>query len=363
MISAKRATASRRGAWRGAWIAGLLGALLWAPADAAAEMQLLPGFRAQVYVTGHGFDSSEGRGASGIPSVATLAFDPAGVLYLARSGRRYVGGDVEDVWPLFRVPVGGAQIARDAEARYLYGPPLRNPQAGAVRGAGELFVTTFDRERKIGVLYRIVDGRAALFAGGTPDRGEPPALKQPEGVAVDAAGNLFIADRDRGVVVKLDAAGRVVDPRYAAMKRPRVLTVDGAGSLWIGADGSADAPWQPGEGEIWQVPPDGVPRLVLKGPIAQAISWHPAGFLAVADRHNPEVFAVTPDGARRTLIRFTDTDAPRSLVFAPITDATRKAGIAGDLFVVLIPGGAWPVNQVIRISGPFDSLLRDASTR
>lgn len=352
--------------WRGLGRAILVAALLFAlpsTREAAAEMRLPPGFSAKVYVTGHGFDSSEGRGASGIPSISTLAFDPAGVLYLGRSGRRYGGGEVEDVWPLFRVPLGGAQITRDGEARFLYGPPLRNPQVGAVRGAGELFLTTFDRERKVGVLYRVVDGRAGLFAGGTPDRGEPAVLKQPEGVTLDPAGNFFIADRDRGVIVKLDATGKVVDPRYASMKRPRVVTMDGAGNLWVGADGGAEAPWQPGEGEMWLVTPDGAARLVLKGPIAQAISWHPAGFMAVADRHTPEVFAVTPDGARRTLIRFTDTDAPRSLIVAPTTEATRKAGIAGDLLVVLIPGGAWPVNQVIRISGPFDSFLRDSSTR
>ena len=39
-----------------------------------------------------------------------------------------------------------------------------------------------------------------------------------------------------------------------------------------------------------------------------------------------------------------------------MTDA-RRAGIAGDLFVATTTLGAWPVNEVVRISGPFDELI------
>jgi len=341
----------------------IVGTLLLAPGSAMAELDLAPGFSAQVYVTGEGFDSTETRGARGIPAVSTLAFDPAGVLYLARTGRRYIGGEVEDLSRLYRIPAGGARLTRETEAGYLHGPPLPNPQVGAVRGARDLFLTTFDRERKIGVLYRVVDGRAELFAGGTPDRGKAPLLKQPEGVAVDAGGGLYVADRAQGVIVRLDPAGRVLDPRYVAVTRPRVLTVDDAGALWIGADGDAEAPWQQGVGEIWKVGVEGTPRLVLRGPVPQAIGWSPAGHLVVADRHAAQVFVVTPDGERIGLARFKDGSAPRSLAFAPVTPATRSAGIAGDLFVVTINHGAWPVNEVLRISGPLDELVRERRGR
>ena len=42
---------------------------------------------------------------------------------------RYIGGEVYDRWPLYRIPVGGARLTPDTEARYFYGPPLPNPQA------------------------------------------------------------------------------------------------------------------------------------------------------------------------------------------------------------------------------------------
>jgi sugar lactone lactonase YvrE len=338
----------------------LLAGLLLAPVAAHAEIQLPPGFRAQVYASGEGFDSSQERGARGIPSVSTLAFDPAGTLYLARTGRRYVaaGGEVEDIGTLYRIPVGGARLTPKTEKQYLYGPPLSNPQVGGVRGERELFVTTYDRDRKIGVLYRLVGGRAELFAGGTPAAGDVPLLRQPEGVAVDAAGGLYVADRIEGAVVRLDATGRVTARRYVEVMRPRVIVADRAGGLWVGGDGTADAPWQQAEGQIWRVSPDGALELVLRGPIPQAMALSAGGNLLVADRHAAQVFALTPDGARVDLIRFTDTDAPRSLAVAPVTPETERAGIAGDLFLVVIKGAAWPVNEVLRITGPIDDLIR-----
>jgi hypothetical protein len=156
----------------------LLLVLLLAPGPAAAELVLPPGFTAQVYVSGSGFESNSAQTLDGIPAASTLAFDDAGTLYLGRTGRRYTGGEVEDRWPIYRVPPGGARLTRDSEGRFFHGPPLPNPQVAAIRAGRELFVTTFDRDRKIGVLYRVLDGTIELFAGGTPPPGTPPA-RQP----------------------------------------------------------------------------------------------------------------------------------------------------------------------------------------
>src|SRR5436309_848075 len=220
-----------------------------------AQPSVPPGFGVHVYVPGDGFEASPGGGARGVRSTSTLAFDETGALYLARTGRRYAGGEGEELWPLYRIPRGGARLTPPTEAQFYYGPPLLNAQVAAMRAGRELFVTTFDRDRKVGVVYRMRDGRAELFAGGTPPDGTPPLLVQPEGVAVDAVGNLYVADRAQGAIVRLG-------------------------------------------------------------------------------------------------------DAPRSLAFAPITPETRGAGIAGDLFVVTTNRGAWQVNEVLRISGPFDAHLR-----
>ena len=326
---------------------------LLVPAVAHAEMRLPPGFTAEVYVTGRG-EAPDGRAAVGIPSATSLAFDAAGALYTTRSGRRYRDGEIEDLWPLSRFPLGGTRLGGDV-ARYAYGPPLLNLQLGAARSQ-EMLVTTFDRDRGLGVLYRVADGRAELLAGGTPPAGEPPLFKQPEGVAVDTAGNIYVADRQRGAIVKLDASGRVLDTRWLVLSRPRLVAARGE-RVWIAADGDTEAPWQSGTGEIWSVGAEGR-RLVLRGPIVAGMDVSPGGHLFAADRQSGRVLAVGADGASVEVVTFTDGDAPRTLGWAPVTETTRRGGIAGDLFVVVTRRGSWSVNEIVRVSGPFDDWLR-----
>ena len=350
------ASFDRRERWAAYLELVVLAVLTLLATAARAEVRLPPGFVKDIYVTGHGF--ATGRGSRGIPATSTLVFDRSGSLFLARTGYRYQSVEADDLAPVYRVPPGGGRLTPETESRYLYGPPLRNAQTVAVRAGLELFVTTFDRDRRLGVLYRMVDGRAELFAGGTPPREAPPLLRQPEGVAIDSAGRLYVADRESGRVLLLDPAGRLLDPRYVVVQRPRVLAMDATDTLWIGADGNAEAPWQQGPGEIWRVPRDGTPALLLRGPMPAAIAASVGGHLLVADRQGSELFAITPEGQRVPVLTYTQGDAPRGLAFAPDTPETRRAGIAGDLFVATISVGAWPVNEVIRISGPFDELIR-----
>jgi len=342
---------------RGAALVGLGAALAVGLLAAPGTAQVAPpaGFTTAVYVSG----TVTGVSVSGIPSVATLGFDRDGALYAARSGRRYNPSDESyDLYPIFRFPAVCSRLTPTTEKQHLHGPPLRNAQVAAVRDGREVFLSTFDPERKIGAVYRLVDGRAELFAGGTPPPGTAPLFRQPEGAAVDPEGNVYVADRQEGAVVRLDPTGRVLDRRWVGVMRPRVLAVDATGHLWIGADGEASAPWQPGPGEIWRVTPAGEPTLVLRGPLPVAIAAGPGGHLFVADRQGAQVFALAPDGKRVEFARFAEGSAPRGLAFAPATPETRRGGLAGDLFVVLINRGAFQVNEVVRVSGPFEEFLR-----
>jgi hypothetical protein len=334
--------------------------LLAAPASAAAtEIGLPPGFTSQVYVTGHGFDrGGEGSGI-GVPVMLTLGVDGAGALYLARSGNRYGSSQSEDVLTrVYRIPPGATRLTPASEPTFAWGPPLRNPDLGAVLAPGVVFVSTFDPDRQLGVVYRMVEGRPKLFAGGTPARGEPPILVQPEGVAQDAAGHVYVADRARNVVVKLDAAGRVLDPQYLKISRARTVAVDPAGHVWAGGDGTAAQPWQDGVGQIWRVGPDGQPQMVFEGPNAAGIAAGPGGALFVTQRHTRKVIALTRDGRRLDVATLRGEAMPRGLAFAPDTPETRRAGIAGDLFVVSFVLRTWYLNEVVRITGPFAEWIR-----
>jgi hypothetical protein len=336
--------------------AGLaLGAAVLAPPAALADIVLPPGFTARVYVTGDGFGAADGSRGRGIPSTATLAVDHTGALYLARTGRRYSGGEYEYLSSMYRIPAGGARLTPQTEARFFHGPPLTNAQVSGSRDGRELLVTTFDRDRQVGVLYRLSEGRIRFLAGGTPaEPGVAPLLVQPEGTAFTSGGDIYVADRARGVVIRLDAGGQVVD--NFRVTRPRTLAVDETDHLWIGGDGSAEAPWQPGPGELWRMGPGGERRLVLEGPMVQGLAPGPAGIVFIADRRSSEIFGVTADGSRVGFARFTDGDAPRALAFIPVTAETRAAGLAGDLLVGVIRSGMFQLNEIVRISGPFADL-------
>jgi hypothetical protein len=333
-------------------------ALLLLPVAAGGEILLPPGFTTEVYVTGHGFDASGDRAVQGIPAIGTAGIDGAGTLYLARTGARFRTGDIEDLWPIYRIPIGGGRLTQDSEPRFLHGPPLPNPQIGAVTPGGVVWVTTYDRDRRLGALYRYVDGRPTLFAGGRSPGSEAPLLHHPEGVALDAQGRVYVADREQGVVVRLSPEGAVLDPAFARITRPRMLAFDEAGYLWVAGDGTAETPFGAGLGELWRVAPDGTARLVLQGPLAAGLAVRPNGAVFVAQRRTGQVFAVTEAGRRIDLVTMKSGSFLRGLAFAPATPVTRQAGIAGDLFLLVVPRSMWLINQVVRVSGPFDDWLR-----
>jgi DNA-binding beta-propeller fold protein YncE len=342
---------------------GLIALLLVLAAPAGAELGLPPGFTTEVYVTGQGFETSGERGVNGIPAVGTLGMDAAGTLYLSRTGARFRSGDVEDLWALYRIPVGGGRLSPETEGRYLYGPPLPNPQIGAVTAGGAVWVTTYDRERRLGALYRFLDGKPSLFAGGRPSASATPLFRQPEGVAISPAGDVYVTDREEGAIVRLDARGNLVSPRHATVLRPRMLTMDEAGNIWVGGDGTAETPFGSGNGEITRVTAEGRTQSVLQGPLPAGFSFSPGGALFVVQRRTGQLFALTPDGRRLDFATARDGTYVRTLGFAPVTPETRKAGIAGDLFLVLVSRSMWLINEVIRVSGPFDEWVRQESSR
>jgi len=193
------------------------------------------------------------------------------------------------------------------------------------------------------------NAESASLVGGTVrlvDHGHPHADFGP------------VADREQGLVVRLDPAGKVLQPRYVTVTRPRMLLLDDRDHLWIGTDGTAETPFQSGSGEIWRVSPEGEPALVLRGPLPAGMSLSPGGSVFVAQRRTGQVFAVAPDGRRIDFVGSTDGTALRGLRFVPVAPATRRAGIAGDLLLVVVTRQMWALNRVLRVSGPFDDFVR-----
>lgn len=100
---------------------------------------------------------------------------------------------------------------------------LYQPQALAVDGAGTVYVTDFNN--------RVV----ALAAGSNRQTVLPfTGLNYPEGVVVDAQGSVYVADRGNSRVVKLAAGAQTqtVLP-FTGLKDPDGLALDTAGNLYV----------------------------------------------------------------------------------------------------------------------------------
>ncbi len=129
---------------------------------------------------------------------------------------------------------------------------LRWPSGVAGDGAGNFYIadTSNHRVRKVdaaGVITTVAGDGTCCFGG---DGGPAVAaqLAWPESVAVDGAGNLFIADISNHRIRKVDAAGVITtaagDGTYgfggdggpataAQLRSPRGVAVDGASNLFI----------------------------------------------------------------------------------------------------------------------------------
>jgi DNA-binding beta-propeller fold protein YncE len=319
-----------------------------------AGLKLPPGFTVTTYITGAGFHENE----RGIPAVVAMSFHADGTLYFARTANRLKEIYGRSAAPIYRVPPGEARITPETESKFLFGEALEDPDELGVNPAGDVFVSTRNAAG-YGSVYRISpSGKSSLFAGGPPASGKP-LFQDPEGVAFDNAGNVYVVDNDLGTVVKLDSSGKVLDPRWISrIGRGRTLTFDPRGYLWIGSDGPHDSEHMDGSGEILRFHlSSGKLERLHSGPLPSGMGLSPGGNLFVAQRRSHRLFALTPDGKRIEFASFTGRSALRTLAFPPVTEQTRRLGIAGDLFVMVFPMLDYPVREVIRISGPFDAYV------
>ena len=124
------------------------------------------------------------------------------------------------------------------------------------------------------------------------------ALAQPGGLAIDAAGHVWVADTGHGRVVEFSAAGRVLAAFGQNLDLPAGVAVDAAGHVWVADTGHGRVVEFSAAGRVLAAfGAAGRGRERLNQPVALAVT--PSGDVWVADQGNSRVVEFSADGRYR----------------------------------------------------------------
>jgi sugar lactone lactonase YvrE len=195
------------------------------------------------------------------------------------------------------------------------GSGLANPVGLAVDAAGDLFIGDYGNQR---VVELTAGGNQITIASG---------LNYPEGVAVDGAGNVYIADSDNNRVLKVAPGGGAQTTVGSGLHNPTGVAVDGAGNVFI-ADYHNN--------RVVEVPAGGGPQTTVGSGlnVPQAVAVDGLGNVYIADSGDNQVVKVTASGVQTTL--------PASGLSDPIAVAVDAAG---DVFI-----GNYNNNNLVELS-------------
>ena len=199
--------------------------------------------------------------------------------------------------------------------------------AGVMALAGDGSILATELTGNIYQLHRRKDGSDQVLSNAT--------FAAPSAIAVSAAGEIFVADSERGTVTRIGADGTVTDRFLTGLDTPRGLALDQFGNLFVAEAGSAHTVtkiFAAGARQILagagtQTTPDGVPAInaALLSPSALTLST--SGVLYIADAAAHAVYSIEAAGVIRLVAGGSNSQSGLVTPSALATDA------AGDLYI------------------------------
>lgn len=301
--------------------------------------------------------------AQGLLSPTGLAIDVGGTLYVADTGhncvRKLAGGTAGVITT---VPAVGTCTSTSTSSL----SPA--PFGLVIDEAGNLYVSTYDSVAGVNqvIRHRPIDppGSVCLVAGApsalvstkcTP--GTLPTLNNPGGLAIDPAGNLFIADTGNKCVREVTPAGVFSTPVGLCTNdgsgsnatnpgNPRGLAFNQAGTLFItsanpsnvfeltapgtlniiaGLTTGVSAPYSPSQ--------DGSPAVIVPLSSPEGLSVDPTGDVSVVDTKNNVVRKLAA-GARFPDTAVGNTSSAQALRFEILAPAKLTTSVGADYKII-----------------------------
>jgi uncharacterized protein (TIGR03437 family) len=220
---------------------------------AATFALLTPAVSAQIITTVAGTNSSFPAGSlaavnAPLGAVTGVAVDGAGNVFVVDSGDSLVFRISAS--GVINVVAGNGILGFSGDGGPATSASLSSPSAVAVDSEGNLYIadTSNERIRKVsGGTITTVAGNGTFGFSGDGGPGVNASLDNPTGVAVDSAGNIYIADTANGRIRKVSGgmittiagnstfgfSGDGGPAASASLNLPAAIAVDSAGNLYI----------------------------------------------------------------------------------------------------------------------------------
>lgn len=205
-----------------------------------------------------------GGGPNNLPAISanvdqptSVAVATSGVFYIASPSQNRVFKVDTSGTPQLTVIAGNGTPGYSGDAGLAVNASLRSPQAVAVDSLGNVFIADTQNNvvRKVdttGTITTVAGNGGSGFSG---DGGAATSAKlaRPFGLAIDGAGNIYIADIDNNRVRKVDTSGTITTvagngaagfsgdggpATVASLNQPMSVALDSAGNIYISDGGN-----------------------------------------------------------------------------------------------------------------------------